>query len=793
VAIDWLLYPLVLACVCAGQGLLVRRLTGGPPSNLLLLPVGFAASIVLTSAAIRIGSLHDVAWLALVGPAVAGVGLTLRPGRGAWAARRRGVLVPASVGIAAFVAYGAPVLLSGHDTFSGYSIIVDLGHYMDYSSWLVAHGYHAVAPLTSSWAQVGSGLVTSGYPIGLGGILGGTSELFGRELAWMYQPTLAYAGAMAGLAAYGLLGRFGLPLGLRAVGGFVCVQPNLLYAYAAAGGYKELFGLTLVLVTAAVLAELPAWRPRALLTVVFPVAAAHFVFGLTVAPWTAAVVAVFGLAFVLSLAGRTGWPRYWRLSGRNLVAAAVLLVVCCLGVRYAQGVSVPGIVTDQAQLGNLAAPTSEWATVGVWLSPDVRYGLASRIELTYSVIGMVILLGAVGTVWFLRERITAGLAVVVAALGTLLLLVPRTGPWLDFKAYCINGGLALLAAFGGIAALRRTSRAAAWLVALGLGAAVVYGNALTYHNTTLAPDARLRELASIDHQFAGQGPTLAPAFDEFAEYFLHDVDATGRVDPLNGVFPADALMGADIGQVSTDFVEAHPLLVLRRGADRTRPPSNYALVRSTHFYDVWKRVASPAGIKLHVTLPYYPNARPHSLCRSLAHEVAATHAPIVKWAIAPTPYIWRAQIMAASPSWQLRADNTSRGMNGAGRADVAAELDRTARYQVWITGSFQREVRLLVDGRVVGRVSDEADYPGEQHLAGSALLSAGSHTLSVVSGGGSLAPATGWVAGNRFFSAVYLRRAGQVGGRIFSASPARTRAICESHRPLTWVEAVTAT
>ena len=74
--INWLLYPLLLTLASAGHGLLVRRVLRGP-SDLLLLPAGFASMIVVTTALMRTG-LHGAAWLGIVVPAVAGLAARAR-------------------------------------------------------------------------------------------------------------------------------------------------------------------------------------------------------------------------------------------------------------------------------------------------------------------------------------------------------------------------------------------------------------------------------------------------------------------------------------------------------------------------------------------------------------------------------------------------------------------------------------------------------------------------------------------------------------------------------------------
>ena len=108
----------------------------------------------------------------------------------------------------------------------------------------------------------------------------------------------------------------------------------------------------------------------------------------------------------------------------------------------------------------------------------------------------------------------------------------RYGPWIQFKSDCITSPIALLLAFAGVGALMKVSRRVLVGVvpALVIAAGVLAGNALLYHDTTLAPYARLHDLEYIGNRFAGQGPTLTPDFEEYAEYYLRDDDQDSMVN-----------------------------------------------------------------------------------------------------------------------------------------------------------------------------------------------------------------------------------------------------------------------
>ena len=49
-------------------------------------------------------------------------------------------------------------------------------------------------------------------------------------------------------------------------------------------------------------------------------------------------------------------------------------------------------------------------------------------------------------------------------------------------------------------------RTVGWVGALAVAGAVLYANALTYHDISLAPAARYQQLATIGKRFAGTAP-----------------------------------------------------------------------------------------------------------------------------------------------------------------------------------------------------------------------------------------------------------------------------------------------
>src|SRR5262245_22653704 len=121
--VAWVAYPLVIAGLSLGCGLLVESMGGRRLPGQLVLPVGFALLVVAASFTTMRPSTAEVTSPLVVGLAVTGFGLSfpLRRRLDAWAV---------GAAVAVFAVYAAPIVLSGKATFAGY-ITLD-----DTSTWL---------------------------------------------------------------------------------------------------------------------------------------------------------------------------------------------------------------------------------------------------------------------------------------------------------------------------------------------------------------------------------------------------------------------------------------------------------------------------------------------------------------------------------------------------------------------------------------------------------------------------------------------------------------------------------
>ena len=138
----WVLFPLALAAIGLGWGVIVERAAALRLNDALLLPSGLAAALVVAG---TLTAFSATAPAAVTVVAVGGaIGLVL-----AWRFRRRpgGWVLLAALGV--LLAYGAPVLLSGHPTFTGFVKLDDSSAWFNWIDNLISHG-RSVAGLPSS-------------------------------------------------------------------------------------------------------------------------------------------------------------------------------------------------------------------------------------------------------------------------------------------------------------------------------------------------------------------------------------------------------------------------------------------------------------------------------------------------------------------------------------------------------------------------------------------------------------------------------------------------------------------
>jgi len=809
-----LLFPLLLLALSAGTGLLVRRLSGGAVSGALLVPVGFAAVVAVAVIATASSSWAPASGYIVLGVALLGV-VVEAPWRGLELPRpARAIPWGVLVGLAAFAAVAGPQLFSGAPAIPGLARNVDTAFQLDFAQYLANAARHSVGA-DSSYHLVVAKFIVDGYPGGGQATLGAVAALMHTDVAWCFQPFMGFTAAMGAVSIFVLAGRLSTSQPLRAAGSCVAILPNVLYGYSLTGGIKELTTASLLMTVVAALGEgLPGEAgPRAMLGPAVAVAATLASFSFGVAPWLSLVFAGAFVVTVLRRGRRLAGVRDWVVMAVLAGVLAIPTLITSAKLFSIAGHAVGGVVN--LGLGNLSAPVSTWSSAGVWLVPDYRYPPAHpSISKAFGVV--VIVLAVIGVLHALGRRRWAVAFLGLSAPVALWYWVAHTGPWIEFKAYTVTATIALAMALVGVLGLwslrdrpRRAGRRfdpviRGALPVLGVGAglavagAVLYEDAQTYHQTTLTPAAAFHDLADIGARYAGQGPALYPDFNEFAEYFLRREQGSSPVDPANLRFdlqPGIASAGQgnqqfDLNQFKLPFLESFRLLVVPTSPIRARPPANYQLVRTSRYFQVWRRTGSPADVIAHLPLGGSPTDRGDGYCHRV-ERIVRRAGPGARIAYAvPTVASGLNPVLAAhSRHWQALNSGQLRA-RGPGFVEAAPQVSR-GTYGVWLQGSVGRAVSIAVNGRRVGTVGYQESYPGEWVYFGRVPLPGGPAIVRLTRGGGSLHPGNGDsskdpVSG--LIGPIFLQR--EDGGTIhmFVAPASQAARVCRAPVGYQWID-----
>jgi hypothetical protein len=698
----WLVFPLLLAGICLGCGLAVARCSRTQIEPALLLPVGFAAAVVIglfTTLAEQTAPLTLPTVLA-----VAAIGLAVSvpsrfPRFDPWAF---------GSAVVVFAVFAAPIVLSGEATFAGYIKLDDTSTFLALTDRALEHG-RSLDGLAPSSYEAALAFNLHFYPLGSLLPLGAGAALTGQDPAWLFQPYLAFLAALLALVLYHLASLVVASRPLRAAAAVLGSQAALLYGYALWGGVKELAAAPLVALVAALAGSLVGANRRGFALVPVAVAGAALV----------GVLSIGAAAWLLPALVPAAVTIFRRGGGRRplfLGALVVALVVPSLVVgRFVLGEGVLDSLRNANELGNLIAPLSPLQLAGVWPNGDFRLR-PDDMTATYVLLAVVALAAVLGIAVAVARRAWEISLYAASALFAAFAFAAFGSPWVEAKAFAIGSPAVVFAGVLGCAALIGRGRRVEGFVALAaVTLGVLWSNALAYREVNLAPREQLAELERIGHEFAGEGPALMTEYQPYGvRHFLRELDAEGASElRRRPVYLKDGSMlpkggFADLTAFRPDDVLLYRTLVLRRMPTGTAPPSPYDLVWSGRFYEVWQRPESGKSW----TLP------------------ACKRAPI------------------SIPFTGARATLT---------------VPRSDSYDLWIGGSVRGRLDVLVDGTRVASARHQLSYAGQFVPLGRAELTAGAHTVEFRQSKPAFAPGAGgepWPLGP-----FALSPAGQCGGR----------------------------
>lgn len=749
--VSWILFPLLLTALCVGCGFLLEWLTGRRLPGLLVAPAGLAVIVVLAAILTSRGETASLATPAVVIAALGGLFLAYRKDGRDWRQLRGpldGWVLAAA--LAVFLVYGAPVVLSGNPTFTGYIKLDDTATWMTFVDQMMNSGRDLSGLEPSTYQTTLQVNLPNGYPVGAFLPLGVGAQLTGSDVAWLVQPFMATMAALLALCLYWIAAPLLESRLLRALVAFGASQSSLLFAYSLWGGVKEVA----VAVAIALLAALApgatkkemGWRGA------IPVAVAVTAL--------LAMVGSGGLVWIGPILGLVALALWRQTDLRALVAQALplILLVAMLGipVLFAAGVFSPtqGGLTSDAELGNLIQPLSPFQYAGIWPNGDFRLDPTNG-PLTIFLIALAILATLAGAVACWRREAWMPLLYAAGAGVGSLAVFAYSSPWVGGKALASGSPSLLLLALAGAAAFAIRIERVLGATVLGLIlAGVLWSNALGYHDVSLAPYAQLRELESIGKEIDGEGPTLMTEYQPYGvRHFLRAGDAEGaselryRPVPLREGGELEKGDWGDTDQIVLSALLAYRTLVLRRNPAQSRPPSVYSLARRGDYYDVWQR-ADPieeGAIIDHVPFGSFEDPAAEPDCDQVlavaaiagpdGEVAAAERVPTVTSSLteAPHPVTW-------TPTEPGSPDLIPRG---PGSMELEVTVPLSDRYGFYLQGSVRNRLTAFVDGREVGSIVQQLN-PAKQFLYfGSVPLDQGARIVTLDYAGQTLGPGSG--------------------------------------------------
>ena len=693
----WVLFPLVLTALGAGWGVLVERAGGVRVNDALLLPLGLAGALVVAGvlttysatapAAVPVVAVGAAAGLVLwawerrlfgAGPA-GGSEISSKGHQGP----RRWPLPggwPLLAAVGALLAYGAPVLLSGQATFTGYDKLDDTATWLNVIDHVMSHARSIGSEAPSTYSLVFADYGGSGYPLGGFMLVGVGHGLTGIDAAWIIQPYFACCAAALALCVYALAQPLVPSRRLRALVAFLAAQPALLYGYSLWGGIKEMtaaFVIALGVALAVPLLRRPPVRLgelRAMLPLAVAAAALIQTLGVGGGGWVGPALVVLAAAWLILGRRRARLGVSAAVLGGLVAIAAVLILPVWDSLNTFFRASNSALYSEGQtaveKFGNLVQPLSGWQLAGIWPSGDFRFTAPAMPTVLFIV---VVLIAAGVGLWLgvRRRQFGPALYVAVALLACGLVYIAGATPWVVGKALAISSPAVLTAALTGAAMLWGSRRArsqriagdgpasggASWITesrryvwVLGpltmvvIAAGVLWSNVLAYSDVTLAPRSRFAELQHLGGLLAGKGPTFINEYDIYAD--RHFLRAGAPVEPSEERSAQLALRNgtvltrgafANLDAYSAATLLPYRSIVTRRSPIESRPPSIYQLVWQGRYYQLWQRPEPPATTILeHIP---YGEALTSTYCGTAVNGPAQPLCSINPVSIPPCPQL----------------------------------------------------------------------------------------------------------------------------------------------------------
>jgi hypothetical protein len=791
-----LVFPVLLALLCVGTGLLIDRVSGGLLPGALLPAIGLAGLIAVSQLTTDAESIAPATPYVIAAFAVVGFGLGW-PRLRALAADLGSVGWGLGLPVVVYVLALAPVLFAGRPSFSSYGVLPDSAVHMIGADFLIHHGQdYTRLDLGNSYGEYLSAYFNTSYPSGADTVFGGSAFILRLPLIWAFQPFCAFVIATAVGPAWLLVRRAGISGWSAGLAAVTASLPAIVYGYVLVGSIKEIASLAMILTLGVLVTDRPVWL-RGPVTAGIPfavlVAAGVSALGVGFGAWVIAAVLVLIVWLALEL--RAGTVRVGHSLLLTLVGIATTLV--CAWPTWsdvAGSLDVAQGIASTSNPGNLKVPLRPEQIVGPWLVDSYRHrpDRGTARDLTYVMIAITLLAAVCGVVHLIRRRSHALSGWIAGMLAVWIGLTAYGTTWVDAKVLMITSPVIVLLAWAGVAGLwtpGRWRQALAAAVGFVLAGGIFGSDAVQYRGSDLAPTARYDELASLDVRFAGRGPTLFTPFDEWSLYVLRNMDVGGP----DFVYPPKQLVGVAGGHgdpVNLDRVppaafSGYPLIVTDRNPTQSRPPAAYRMIWQGTYYEVWARQPGAPVAVAHLGLTSgVPVACVH--VARIAAKARAAGADLV--AAVPVPRVTIDIDRPEYSGWSRYAVPTvGFVMTPFGHLSATFRIPRAGIWNLWVVGEIMPRISLRVDRHPIGSIAAEvsgSEFNPDTMTPFAVSLSAGTHVLTLARGGLTAAPGDG---GSAILHAAFLTPKGAE-ETLETVPASRWRSLCGKRYD--WIEAV---
>jgi hypothetical protein len=659
-------------------GSAIWSIAGLPPRSPAAPAVGFAALLALEASVIRLPGRAASSALA-TGVLLVSCGVYLMRCPSARVLPAWSVIA----GILTILVAMLPFAVAGRVGLLGVGTNDDMTEHL-LAAWTLQH------PVGASVSE----LVVSGYPLGPHAVAATIGDATGMSLERSFTGVIIAVPALLALAAAVIL-----PGGPRALLVAIAIATGLCYlqaAYLVQASFKEPMEAMMLVGTVGTLYELgrrrstSRWRGAPLGVLA---AGAVYVYSYTGLAWLGGTVAVW---FALRLVARRP-PRIRPALGAVAIASAAFLALVAPEVPRMITFAHSGYNREGSNVfGDLLHPLSPLEGLGIWPRLDFRFDVP--LASSGGVLALLALLAlAACLVAHVRRRDLLLPSALIVAAGIYAVTGTRS-PYTAAKALALVAPLVtVMLGRELLMLLRSRARAKSWST---LGAAVLaavlvagaYSDLEVLRDGPVGPTAHERELALL-RGLVGRRPVLFLGADDFVQWELRGADVATPPSPLYAklVVPlrgdkawhdpaspeppvttgrrAGLGLAYDFDSVPSTVLDRFAFAILPRSAYTSEPPENWALVRTTSSYELWRRKGTTPARE---TLDEMDNPGAVLDCATAAGRAIARRRGIAM--VRPAP------VVGERFAWKGRVGYAGRSARqtlvlSAGRWDISLQYD----------------------------------------------------------------------------------------------------------------------